>query len=62
LGEVDDVVERPHLTAVGVAGELQIDAPRCCFCHLDGLMRQQNGRPTWAYAAERAVEVRRIVA
>ena len=40
----DDVVERPHLSTVRVAGQLEIDTVLDGLRHLNRLMSEQDGR------------------
>lgn len=44
IGQGGDVVAGPDLTAVGVAGQLEVDAVPHGIVDQDGLVREQHGR------------------
>ena len=50
MNRADDVVERPHLAAVGVPGQLQVHPARGGLLHLNRLVREQNRRPGRVHA------------
>lgn len=57
IGEVGEIVARPELAAVGVAGKLEVDAVLDCVMDDDGLMREKHGRAGAVPVAERLAEI-----
>lgn len=57
LVEADQVVEGPDLPAVGVAGELEVDAVRCRTVDELGLVGEEKDREVWVGAVQGSGEV-----